>query len=271
MQTSSVRATSPSGRASPSPKAPSHSSPGFTFAVKGDWAAGTEAQAAITREMCTVRMTRPFDDVVTTGDNFYNPDGTATPVNFQTPEACLLARPGHRWHAAWGNHDVIGRSTRDVLGAEKYYEWSKSGMDFFFLDSNRPNDEQQLKWLEAHLAASTAAIKIAVFHHPPFTVGGHESNLAVRQAWVPLFERYKVALVLNGHNHDYEHSRINNIDYVVSGGGGADIYPCFRQEAWLLKCEAVHHFLLVTRLQASLNVAAFDQSGKTIDTFSILK
>jgi Purple acid Phosphatase, N-terminal domain/Calcineurin-like phosphoesterase len=35
---------------------------------------------------------------------------------------------------------------------------------------------------------------------------GNGSDLGIRQAWLPLFDRYGVDLVLNGHDHDYERS-----------------------------------------------------------------
>jgi len=38
------------------------------------------------------------------------------------------------------------------------------------------------------------------------SVTGNGSDLGIRQAWLPLFDRYQVDLVLNGHDHDYERS-----------------------------------------------------------------
>src|SRR5262249_57483612 len=35
---------------------------------------------------------------------------------------------------------------------------------------------------------------------------GNGSDLGIRQAWLPLFDKYQVDLVLNGHDHDYERS-----------------------------------------------------------------
>src|SRR5687768_6943631 len=79
---------------SPSPSAssafPSAAPDVFRFAVIGDWGAGTAAQRAVAERMCAVRRIRPFDVVVTTGDNFYGPDGTATSRNFRGPQRCLL-------------------------------------------------------------------------------------------------------------------------------------------------------------------------------------
>jgi hypothetical protein len=74
---------------------------------------------------------------------------------------------------------------------------------FFILNSNRVNSVQT-EWLKKVLPASTAMWKIVVFHHPAWTCGGYRSNTAIVQTWVPLFERYGVQLVLNGHDHNYQ-------------------------------------------------------------------
>jgi hypothetical protein len=56
-------------------------------------------------------------------------------------------------------------------------------------------------------------------HHPSFSAGYQGSSPAARAAFVPLFERHGVQLVLSGHDHDYQRSRPRNgVTYVVSGG-----------------------------------------------------
>jgi tartrate-resistant acid phosphatase type 5 len=246
--------------------------PPVRVAVLGDWAAGTAAERAVAQRMCAVRRARTFDVVVTTGDNFYNPDGTATQGNYFSPERCLLAAPAVRWRAVWGNHDVAGLSTGTILGARsRWYSWTLGGAEFFMLDSNQPGNEQQRAWLENALRSSAAVVKIAVFHHPAYTAGLHTNNEGVRRAWVGLFKRYGVALVLSGHNHDYEHSRVDGLDYVVSGGGGASLYPCVSSPAYLITCKVVHHFLVLELRGRAIDLSAMSAGGETIDHFSIAR
>jgi alkaline phosphatase D len=50
---------------------------------------------------------------------------------------------------------------------------------------------------------------IVVFMHQcamSTSVKGNGSDLGIRQAWLPLFDKYEVDLVLSGHEHDYERS-----------------------------------------------------------------
>ena len=242
----------------------------MVFAVKGDWGAGTRAQQEVTAEMCTIRKTKPFRYIVTTGDNFYNPDGIATQSNFYRPERCLITYRGNTWRATWGNHDVAGLSTASVLGSpNKYYTWSVGSTQFFMLDANAPSDAAQRSWLARALASSRAAVKIAVFHQPAFTSGLHSDDSGVRRNWVPLFVRYHLTLVLTGHNHDYEHLKVDGIDYVVSGGGGQTSYPCLRVEPGALRCVSAYHFLLVTIVSGTVTVEAIRPTGEVLDRFQI--
>lgn len=219
--------------------------------------------------MCETRRTTPFDDVVTTGDNFYDPDGLATRENYFEPEACLISHPGHRWRPTWGNHDSAG-ATGSVLGAPgRYYAWESGGVEFLMLDSTASHSAAQDRWLEEQLAGSDAEVTIAVFHHPPFTTGlVHAPDATVRRRWVPLFQRYGVDLVLNGHQHLYEHLSAGEVDYVVTGGGGRSLYGCGPRRPSLIVCLSRYHFLLVEVAGRSITVTAVGPSGEILDRFT---
>ena len=70
----------------------------------------------------------------------------------------------------------------------------------------------QTGWLERTLAAGRrdeSVDWIIVQMHQcaaSSSVTGNGSDLGIRQEWLPLFDRYQVDLVLNGHDHDYERS-----------------------------------------------------------------
>ena len=68
----------------------------------------------------------------------------------------------------------------------------------------------QTLWLEQTLAQARhdpSVDMIVVFMHQcamSTSVAGNGSDLGIRQAWLPLFDKYEVDLVLHGHEHDYE-------------------------------------------------------------------
>lgn len=59
---------------------------------------------------------------------------------------------------------------------------------------------------------------IAMWHHPPYTMGSHNSDeqsdlYKARQTFIPLLERYGVDMVICGHSHDYERSKLMHGHY----------------------------------------------------------
>ena len=70
-------------------------------------------------------------------------------------------------------------------------------------------------------AQSYAHWIVVMLHHPPYTKGNHDSDvkqneIRVREKFVPLFEAAGVDLVLSGHSHSYERSRLINGHYGLS-------------------------------------------------------
>lgn len=239
------------------------------FAVKGDWGYGGSAQAAVTRRMCAEARRAPFAFVLTTGDNFYLPDGVATAANFWRPERCLRAL-GVRWRAAWGNHDAAGGDATTVLASpRRYYAFSAGPARVVVLDGNDPANADQLAFLRRELRTAADRVRIVAFHQPIYTAGIHAPATEARRLWGPLLRDGRVALVLQGHNHAYERLEADGITYITTGGGGAPVFPCVRPSKELRACLATHHFLTVTATSRTVSVRAVTPSGQTLERVRI--
>ena len=110
-------------------------------------------------------------------------------------------------------------------------------------DSNIAEDSTQLQWVERQLSGldrNRYKHIVAFFHHPPLSSGLHGGAIverptaAVRARYMPLFRKHGVTLLVTGHEHLYEHwveryrdsaGRVRRMDQIVTGGGGAPIYP----------------------------------------------
>jgi tartrate-resistant acid phosphatase type 5 len=245
------------------------STPVVRFAVKGDWGYGGAAQAAVSRRICGEHRRARFAAILTTGDNFYRPDGVATKRNFFSPERCIL-RAGIPYRPAWGNHDLGGDDTAAVLRApRRYYAFSSGPARVIVLDSNAPDDPAQLRFLRRETRPGGARTRIAVFHHPIATAGFHRAGGTQRRLWEPLLRRGRVALVLQGHNHHYERIQREGITIVTTGGGGAPVYPCLIPVPGLRSCRPVHHFLTLTVTRSAVAVSAIRPDGEVIDRFRV--
>jgi len=81
------------------------------------------------------------------------------------------------------------------------------GVRFVVMDGTSALDlgslESQTEWLDARLAEAPGPWKIVLFHQPIFTCARPGDTPVLKAAWKPLFEKHKVDLVLQGHDHCY--------------------------------------------------------------------
>lgn len=104
--------------------------------------------------------------------------------------------------------------------SSKYYSIDNGNLHIVMLDSENPSldkDGNMANWLRRDLKANTKPWTIVVFHTPPYTDGGHKSDSDsnsggrmkdMRENFVPIFDEFGVDLVLSGHSHDYERSKL---------------------------------------------------------------
>ncbi|MFI6564713.1 purple acid phosphatase family protein [Streptomyces sp. NPDC050534] len=151
------------------------------------------------------------------------------------------------WMVSYGNHDMEAwYSPNGYGGEEARFTLPDNGPDkahlpgvYSFVYGNTavisldPNDVSfeipanlgisggtQTTWFEGQLkrfrAAKDIDFIVVFFHHCAYcTSTAHASEGGVRQEWVPLFEKYTVDLVINGHNHQYERTDVIKGDKVV--------------------------------------------------------
>lgn len=70
------------------------------------------------------------------------------------------------------------------------------------LNSNERHEEQ-VAWLDAVLTDNPQTWTVVTFHHPIFSTAEGRDNPTLRELWKPVFDRHRVDLVLNGHDHTY--------------------------------------------------------------------
>lgn len=193
------------------------------FAVIGDSGTGSEGQYDVAREMLRVHEATDFGFVIMLGDNLYHGHSPADyEKKFELPYKPLLD-DGVRFYASLGNHDNTNETSYAPfnMNGRRYYTFVKENTEFFVLDSNYM-DATQLNWLRDELQKSTSEWKIAYFHHPIYSSGKrHGSDTDLRAVLEPLFQKYKVNVVLSGHDHVYERiAPQDNIVYFVLGNSG---------------------------------------------------
>jgi 3',5'-cyclic AMP phosphodiesterase CpdA len=174
-----------------------------------------------------------------------------------------------------GNHELYGSSYFKYFilpNNERWYSFDNGPVHFIGLDSNPRNAFRlsQMIWLIRNLRANAKPFTIVYFHHPMYSSGAHGSTLYVRFLWRHIFEYYGVDIVFNGHDHSYERGKVNNVNYIVTGGGGAPLYNV-GSSWWTIFSEKTYHYCFITANQSLLTLRAIKPDGVIIDSFTIQK
>lgn len=213
----------------------------------GDFGTGSTHQHDVARAIARRHAETPFQFGMTMGDNFYvcGVRGVSD-QKWETHWEALYTPLGIPFYASLGNHDYghppamcpgMGASPRAEIERTEhsrswrmpahYYTFAAGPARFVAIDTEGWNDGQ-LAWVEKTLAAAAKepGIKwrIVYGHHPIFTSGMHinERRISVlRRQLLPLLKTYKVDLFIAGHDHDMEHLRVDGMEFLICGSGGA--------------------------------------------------
>lgn len=268
-----------------------------SFIAFGDSGTGSTAQ----RQLATRMAADTANIALHAGDIVYGSSsgvGDASYFRFNTwffdiYAAWLSTRP---FYPTEGNHDsrlsnnngaayldafTLPSNGGSASHRERYYSFDYGPVHFVALDTeftfqDATRRAEQVAWLEADLAATAQPWKVAFFHRSPFSAGAeHGSDLAVRAAFAPLFEQYGVQLAISAHEHDYERSLPwresgtgSPVTYVVTGGGGAPLYPAGRA-AWTDVSASRHHYLRADADACTLTLRAIGTDGGVFDSSTL--
>ncbi|WP_317898968.1 metallophosphoesterase [Aurantibacillus circumpalustris] len=142
--------------------------------------------------------------------DYNNGASTATTVpyftHFQTPtngEAGGIPSNNPAYYSFdYGNVHFLSLDSYGKVGSDKMYDTTGA----------------QVNWIKADLAANNKKWVIAYWHHPPYTMGSHNSDtegdlVNIHTRFIKILERYGVDMIITGHSHDYERSKLMNGHY----------------------------------------------------------
>ncbi|MCS6776754.1 MAG: metallophosphoesterase family protein [Chloroherpetonaceae bacterium] len=153
------------------------------------------------------------------------------------------------------------------------------GVRIIGLNSNEKQVEQKA-WLETVLQNNPNRWTIVTFHHPIFSSARGRDNAELRRLWKPLFDAYRVDLVLQGHDHTYARSHLNGgatslespngTVYIVSVGG-PKMYNLER-EPWMRRVAEDTQLYQVIQVDGDrLRYEAYTATGELYDAFELRK
>jgi hypothetical protein len=163
---------------------------------------------------------------------------------------------------------------------ETVYHIDYQGVRIISLNSNEKLKEQ-VTWLESKLESNPNRWTVVTFHHPVFSSAVGRGNRRVRRYWKPLFDRYRVDLVLQGHDHTYARGRnlpggtnvrenSSGTVYVVSVSG-PKMYS-LTPDRWMdRRAENTQLYQIISVEDDTLRFTASTVTGQLYDAFDLVK
>ena len=165
--------------------------------------------------------------------------------------------------------------------------------DVLLMQRNMELFKEETEWLENVLENNKDKKFKFVFFHEPFWTNcaeyGEVGESPTAKYWKEIFEKYGVTIVFNSHHHLYERFKVNGLNYITTGGGGAPLYLKLRSEK-LPGTEkivtGIHHYVVVKVDENTVQVEVvgvakqlnkkkeneYEKIPKTvIDSFTIVK
>lgn len=259
-----------SGTAAPAPRG----APSVRVAVAGDTGTADAAARGTAAAMDTQEAAREFDALLLLGDLIYETGDPGLVGPAVTDPFAGVLDAGTQLVPLLGNHDVEQGAQQEILAAlgrsSSWYEQRIGPLRLVVLDSTRADDPAQTAWLEQVLATPSDWTVVAM-HHPAYSAGYHGADtdvLDLRARWAPLFARYRVPLVLAGHDHDYQRSLPQDgVTYVVSGAA-AKLRPTGSRPFTAVSA-STRHFVDLLVYPDRLELRAVDQDGRLVDAATI--
>jgi hypothetical protein len=178
----------------------------------------------------------------------------------------------------WRPQFTLPRNGVPGLEETNYY-LDIHGVRMISLNSNEQIGAQA-EWLAGVLKNNPNRWTVATFHHPVLSTARNRDNKEIRAAWQPVFDRYGMDLVLNGHDHTYARSGLEKAEktenpkagtiYVVSVAG-PKMYDLQPREWMLRKAENTQLFQVVKIDGDRLSFEARTADGVLYDRFELRK
>jgi acid phosphatase type 7 len=146
-----------------------------------------------------------------------------------------------------GNHELKGNAAQGIAnylknfpGVEghRYYSVLMGSVEVISLDMTTPSGgtSPQATWFAAQLDHIPSQVEfVFILYHTPWVVDQQSqlfTNMPSKEALtlrhlleIHLYKMHSKVIVLSGHLHTYERFERNGVEYVISGGGGAEPYP----------------------------------------------
>ena len=204
-----------------------------------------------------------------------NHDYQRMPESKVAAELVYARTPGTRWimPSLWYRFEFPAKNpTVTIIALDSNMPLSEGkapkGTNFTLTPQQQAD---QLAWLTAELDKPLSTpFLIVMGHHPIFSNGPHGDHAVLIRDWEPLLRKHNVHMYLAGHDHDMQHLEFQGhpTSFVLSGGGGADLYNLKIEQAQRgPMAEKVYGFSELEATPQFLTLRHLDEEGRLIHAF----
>lgn len=194
------------------------------------------------------------------------------------------ARTGDTLSAFWRPQFTLPENGPEGLKESCYYT-DVQGMRFISINSYRVEEsdedlQKQKLWVDSLLRNNPNQWTAVVFHHPFYSIRPTRDNVRMRNTFKPLFDKYKVDIVLQGHDHAYARgmkkiagagkNSSSGTVYVLSVSG-PKMSSKFEGDWMDVGTDYTQLYQLITVEGNTLQYKAYTASGKLFDAFELVK
>ena len=169
----------------------------------------------------------------------------------------------------------------------KYYSFDTANARFVFLDTNVAEgaawgpeigpDSAQVKWLKTTLAGAGEKWKIVVMNAPAYSTGTRGANSQVADSLIKIFEDYRVKLVIQGGDTNYERTfpmyrgepNPRGVTYVTLGTAAPAPSKRAHSDSSTARFVAARQYAAGSIVDRKLTLKVYSDLGKELDTVEI--
>lgn len=163
-----------------------------------------------------------------------------------------------------------------------YQDMKLISIDAEAFDEIKESREAQVQWLDSILKTNTKKWTAITMHYPIFSTAKGRDNKELREAFQPIIDKYKVDLVLQGHDHTYARGYADNegkgLTMVNDAGtvyavsvSGPKMYDSTDKDWMVRRGEYTQLFQIITVEKNTLKYEAYTPIGTLYDAFDLIK
>ncbi len=181
-----------------------------------------------------------------------------------------------------GNHEQWGVNTRAFMqaptslsGNQGYYSFDYGDLHVVVMNymdaGGYTAGSPQYIFIASDLSATTKPWKLVICHSPAYVSGGHGEDADMVTLTKNVFEPNGVHLVIAGHDHFYQRNFINGIYHLIIGSAGAPLSNPGPVGGYVQVSVRTHCYAIFDLTPTTLQMRAYNENGKEIDSLSLNK